>query len=370
MLEPYSTNFKMIQTPKKTDEMRRMSVKPKSKKALVVKNVTKAFHDKTKILPTWLRRDSQKTKFFAVNNVSFSVKESEIFGILGPNGCGKSTLIRMISTLLLPDKGEILVFGFDVIKEPEKVKEFINRVSVEASFFKRLSANENLLYASRIYGLNPKKAKQKFTQILKELGFPLNKLNQPMENFSRGLQQKVSIARGFLTDPVMILLDEPTTGLDPKSKLDVQRFIKKIHREQGITILLTSHDMEEVDRLCHRIAIMDKGKIIALGTSQELKKLVNNEDVYVLNTSDNQKAMHILKQIRTIKKLRLDDNRISFCTKDLDSVMNILTTMLRKKKIRLRSFSQVKPTLEDVFLKLTGKPIIDKECELEKEVEF
>lgn len=357
--------FKMIQN-KKTDEMKRMNVKPKNKKTLVISNVTKAFHDKSKIMPSWLSRDSRKTKFYAVNNVSFEVKEREIFGILGPNGCGKSTLIRMISTLLLPDAGDIEAFGFDVIKEPEKIKEFINRVSVEASFFKRLSANENLMYASRLYGLNSAKAKQKFTHILKELGFPLDKLNQPMEAFSRGLQQKVSIARGFLTDPILILLDEPTTGLDPKSKQDVQKFIRKIHKEQKITVILTSHDMEEIDRLCHRIAIMDKGRIIAMGTSHELKKLVNKDDLFSLETSDDEKAVQILKQIKTIKNLKLDDSIISFCTKDLDSVMNTLTTKLKKSRIKLRNFNRITPTLEDVFLKLTGKTIAEEEAELMK----
>ena len=328
--------------------------------ALAVKDVTKAFHDKSKAMPTWLSRDSRKTKFFAVNDVSFDVKEGEIFGILGPNGCGKSTLIRMVSTLLLPDSGDMRAFCLDIIKEPEKVKELINRVSVEASFFKRLSANENLMYASRLYGLNPKKAKDRFTCILKELGFPLNKLNQPMEHFSRGLQQKVSIARGFLTNPVMILLDEPTTGLDPKSKLDVQRFIRKLHQEQEITIILTSHDMEEVDRLCHRIAIMDKGKIIALGTSQELKRLVSKEDMYSLETSNNKRAMIILKQVKGVSKLEQDGRAVTFAAKDLDSVMNTLTTRLKNNSIKLKNFSQITPTLEDVFLKLTGKTIAEE----------
>ena len=359
---PISKKFKMIQT-KKTDEMRRMNIKPRNKKALVIRNVTKAFHDKNKLMPAWLSRDSKKTKFYAVDKVSFEVKEREIFGILGPNGSGKSTLIRILSTLLFPDSGEIKVFGFDIIKEPDKVKELINRVSVEASFFKRLSANENLMYASRLYGLNPGKAKQKFTHILEELGFPLNKLNQPMEDFSRGLQQKVSIARGFLTDPILILLDEPTTGLDPKSKLDVQRFIKKIHKEQNITIILTSHDMEEVDRLCKRIAVMDKGRIIALGTSQELKRLVSKDDLFSLETANNSEAMKVLKKVSGMNKLELDENRITFTAQDLDSVLNELTRKLRKNKIKLKTFNKIIPTLEDVFLKLTGKSLEEENLE-------
>lgn len=358
--KPIFKKFKMIQI-KKAEEMKRMRVKPRNKKALVVKNVTKAFHDKSKIMPSWLSRDSKKTKFYAVKNVSFEVKEKEIFGILGPNGSGKSTLIRMLSTLLFPDSGRIGVFGFNVINEPDKVKELINRVSVEASFFKRLSANENLMYASRLYGLNPGKAKQKFTHILEELGFPLDKLSQPMEDFSRGLQQKVSIARGFLTDPILILLDEPTTGLDPKSKRDVQRFIRRIHKEKNITIILTSHDMEEVDRLCKRIAIMDRGKIIALGTSQELKRLVSKEDLFSLETTNNKEAIKILKKMNGMNKLKLEDGVISFTTSDLDTVLNEITRRLRRNKIRLKNFQRITPTLEDVFLKLTGKTLAEED---------
>lgn len=357
-----SKTFKLNKI-KKISEMKRMKKKPRSKEALVVSKVTKAFHDKSKIMPSWLSKETAKTKFYAVNNVSLDVKEGEIFGILGPNGCGKSTLIRIVSTLLMPDTGDVRVFGFDVIKEPDHIKEFINRVSVEASFFKRLSANENLMYASRLYGLNPKKAKQKFTYILEELGFPMDKLNQPMENFSRGLQQKVSIARGFLTDPILILLDEPTTGLDPKSKLDVQRFIKKIRAEKKITIILTSHDMEEVDRLCKRIAIMDKGKIIALGTSKELKKLVSKDDLFSLQTSNNKQAIKILEQVDGINNLKLEDGSISFNTKDLDAVLNEITRKLKKNNLKIKTFHKTTPTLEDVFLKLTGKTLEEEDKE-------
>jgi len=338
-------------------------------KEIIVHNVTKGFVDRQAGLPNWLKL-KKRTKFYAVKNTSFSIDKGEIFGILGPNGCGKSTLIRMMSTLLLPDKGTIKVAGFNMIKEPEKIKELINRVSVEASFFKRLSAKENLLYASRLYGIEDKNAIAKFTSILSELGFEKKKINDPMEKFSRGMQQKVAIARGFITDPKIIMLDEPTTGLDPKSKLEVQRFIRRVYQETKITIVISSHDMSEVEKLCDRIAIMDKGNIIAIGTAQELKDLVASENTFELETSNNSKAIKILdlnnSRIETKdgnNKLESKSSGIIFQTNDVDNEIVKITTKLKENNIKFRHLKKVVPTLEDVFLKLTGKSLEDEDEE-------
>ena len=210
----------------------------------------------------------------AVDHISLSVKRNEIYGILGANGSGKSTLIRLMSTLLIPDGGEIKVFGFDVVKQEKMVKRLLNRVSVEASFFKKLSPVENLMYATRLYGVPPSRARREIPEILSRLGIPPDRFSRPLEQMSRGMQQKVAIARAFLTTPVLLLLDEPTTGLDPRSKLDVQQLVKQLREEHDATILLTTHDMAEADALCDRIAIIDKGKLIVEGTPQELKSMV------------------------------------------------------------------------------------------------
>lgn len=210
----------------------------------------------------------------AVDHVSFAVGEGEIFGVLGPNGGGKSTLIRLISTLLLPDAGSITVLGFDTVRQPMRVQQLINRVSVEASFFKKLSPMENLIYGARLYGLESRQTRKLIYEILTRLGLEKRAITNPMEEMSRGMQQKVAIARALLSKPRILLLDEPTTGLDPRSKREVQEIIGELRQNEGTTILLTTHDMLEADNLCDRVAIMDSGKIVALDTPAALKKLI------------------------------------------------------------------------------------------------
>jgi ABC-2 type transport system ATP-binding protein len=217
-----------------------------------------------------------KKEIVAVNKVSFYVKEGEIFGVLGPNGSGKSTLIRLMATLLLPDEGDMKVFGYDVVTEAIKVQRLINRVSVEASFFKKLSPMENLLYGARLYGMSGSETKKKVVEILTRLGLEERSIFNPMEEMSRGMQQKVAIARALLTKPRILLLDEPTTGLDPRSKREVQEVIEELRDEYNTTMLLTTHDMHEADVLCDRVAILDKGDMVALDTPENLKKLVPN----------------------------------------------------------------------------------------------
>ncbi len=210
----------------------------------------------------------------AVDHVTFSVHKGEIFGVLGPNGGGKSTLIRLISTLMLPDSGRIDVLGFDVVRQPMKVQERINRVSVEASFFKKLSPMENLLYGARLYGLEAGDVRKRVVEILTRLGLEKRDIYNPMEEMSRGMQQKVAIARALLSRPELLLLDEPTTGLDPRSKREVQTVIRELRDQDGTTMILTTHDMTEADTLCDRIAIMNHGKVIALDTPQALKAMI------------------------------------------------------------------------------------------------
>ena len=224
----------------------------------------------------------------AVDHVSFSVQTGEIFGVLGPNGSGKSTLIRLLATLLLPDSGDIRVFGYDVVRQPMQVQRLINRVSVEASFFKKLSPMENLFYGARLYGMGGAETRRQVVEILTRLGLEARSIHKPMEEMSRGMQQKVAIARALLSRPRLLLLDEPTTGLDPRSKREVQQVVRELRQDNDTTILLTTHDMFEADELCDRIAIIEGGKIVALGTPQELKRLISRngheptlEDVFL-----------------------------------------------------------------------------------------
>jgi ABC-2 type transport system ATP-binding protein len=240
----------------------------------------------------------------AVDHLTFDIYRGEIFGVLGPNGSGKSTLIRLIATLLIPDQGEITVFGHDVVADPMAAQRLINRVSVEAAFFKKLSPMENLLYGARLYGVNAAQIRSQVTAILQRLDIPKKNINRPMDEMSRGMQQKVAIARALLSSPKLLLLDEPTTGLDPRSKREVQTFVRELRDQNQTTILLTTHDMVEAENLCDRIAIMEGGRLVALDTPANLK------------------------------------------------------TMVAKRNGRTTA---AEPTLEDVFLELTGKQLITEE---------
>ena len=219
----------------------------------------------------------KKKDVVAVNDVSMSIRRGEIYGVLGANGSGKSTLIRLISTLLTLDGGKVEVLGHDVEREEMAVKQLINRVSVDAAFFKKLSPHENLAYAARLYGMDAKLARAQVIEILARLGIGPKRLDRPVEQMSRGMQQKVAIARALLTSPTVLLLDEPTTGLDPRSKLDVQTFIEEVRDTHDATIVLTTHDLAEAERLCDRIALINDGRVVAEGTPEELKTLVERE---------------------------------------------------------------------------------------------
>ncbi|HYA98771.1 MAG TPA: ABC transporter ATP-binding protein [Ktedonobacteraceae bacterium] len=264
-----------------------------SKDAVVIDGVSKIFKKSQPLVRLlWKEYKEVKREVRAVDDVTMVVKRREIMGILGANGSGKSTLIRMLSTLLIPDKGHMTIFGYDVVKDEAMVQKLINRVSVEASFFKKLSPMENLIYAARLYNMPGGEARTKIKSILSRLGIPDDRVGQPLENMSRGMQQKVAIARAFLTAPIVLLLDEPTTGLDPRSKIDVQVFVNELRETHDATILITTHDMDEAEALCDRVAIIDKGRIMAMGTVEELKLAVTERMERTTPVTMNEVFMH------------------------------------------------------------------------------
>ncbi|HET9462150.1 MAG TPA: ABC transporter ATP-binding protein [Gaiellaceae bacterium] len=223
------------------------------------------------------RRRGERRVRVALDSVSFTIEKGETVAILGQNGSGKSTLVRLLSTLLLPDGGTARVLGHDVVSEHRAVRRLVNRVSVEASFFKKMSAGENLSYASRYYGMTAAQTRDKIPAILGRVGFPSDRRDEPMENLSRGMQQKVALARALLTSPVVLLLDEPTTGLDPRSKLEVQDFIREIRTSHDSTILLCTHDLDEAEALADRVGILDRGQLLALAPADDVKRLYDAE---------------------------------------------------------------------------------------------
>jgi ABC-2 type transport system ATP-binding protein len=235
--------------------------------------------------PWWRREWKDKV---ALHELDLVVEAGGVTGILGPNGSGKSTLIRILGTLLTPDSGTAMVFGWDVVAQPLSVRRHVNRVSVEAAFFKELSPWENMLYAARLYGGGAAGTRRRVMEILEKLGLPLDTVDQPMKQLSRGQQQKVAIARSFLTAPSLLLMDEPTTGLDPRSKKEVQALLHMLRAEREVTVLLCTHDMAEAAELCDRVLMMDGGRVLADGSPDELCRLHANgksdptlEDVFM-----------------------------------------------------------------------------------------
>ena len=236
---------------------------PAGPAALLVHHATKRF-----------KVDRRKPPVVAVDDVSIRIERGEIYGLLGANGSGKSTFIRLVSGLLTLDSGRVEVFGHDLVREEMVVKRLINRVSADAAFFKKLSPAENLSFAARLYGLDAGEARRKAAGIMARLGIGEKRMGRPVEQMSRGMQQKIAIARAILTSPTLLLLDEPTTGLDPRSKLDVQAFIEELRADHDATIVLTTHDLAEADRLCGRIGILAGGRLTAEETPERLKSRV------------------------------------------------------------------------------------------------
>ncbi|HEY3163970.1 MAG TPA: ABC transporter ATP-binding protein [Candidatus Limnocylindrales bacterium] len=227
--------------------------------ALLVEHVTKTF-----------AVGRHRAPVEAVTDLSLRLERGDIHGVLGANGSGKSTLIRLIAGLLTLDAGRVEVFGYDIVRHELQVKRLINRVSVDAAFFKKLSPMENLTFAARVYGLDVRKAKQSVRAILERLHVGSDRVDRPIEQMSRGMQQKVAIARALLTSPTLLLLDEPTTGLDPRSKLDVQDFVEELRATHDTTIVLTTHDLAEAERLCDAITIIDGGRVVASDSPEGL----------------------------------------------------------------------------------------------------
>jgi len=249
--------------------------------AIQVRNLRKSFRKRNGF--------RKKSELWAIDDVSFSVAQGETYGLLGPNGSGKSSLIRVLSTLLIADSGYVEMLGFTLPEQADEVRRIIGRVSVDAAFYKKLSARENLLYTALLYGQNAREAERRVMEILEELGMENAKFSTPLEEMSRGMQQKISIARALMINPPLLLLDEPTTGLDPKSRRDVQSFLEDLQRREGTTILLTTHDMAEAERLCARIGFLAHGKLVAEGTAAQLMQRAHTatlDDAFIKLTGE------------------------------------------------------------------------------------
>jgi ABC-2 type transport system ATP-binding protein len=297
-------------------------------------------------------------EIYAVQGVEFAALTGEIFSLLGPNGAGKSTTISMLSCLLQPTKGDAEVMGFSVIREPQRVKEVIGVVPQDVALFPDLSARENLDFWGKMYGLRGAVLKQRVNEVLEMVGLTEHAKGR-IERFSGGMKRRINIGAALLHRPQVLILDEPTVGIDPQSRRSILDGVKEFNR-QGMTVLYTSHYMEEVAELSHHIAIMDHGKVIAYGTHDELIKIVGELDRLDLTVSDPEEALvDCWKQVEGVGSISAKDGVITALVEDSNLVLPSLFESATRLNTRITSVNIQEPNLESVFISLTGRALRD-----------
>lgn len=311
-------------------------------------NLTKKFNDLT-----------------AVDNISFSVKKGEIFGFLGPNGAGKTTTIKMLITLLNPTNGSAEIAGFDIIKKRDEVRQNIGVVFQEPALDTELTGKENLDFHARMYALSKEKRKTRINDVLKLVDL-MDKKDVFVKNYSGGMKRRLEIARGLMHSPTVLFLDEPTLGLDAQTRRAIWEYVKKMNKEEGTTIFLTTHYMDEADYLCDRIGIIDHGKILVIDSIDNLKNSVGN-DIITLSCSDMDKLVKKLKEQSWISKIKQHDSFLTLGVEKGDEKIPIVIEIAQSLNIKIKSISVRKPTLDDVFLSFTGRMMRDQETQTNKE---
>lgn len=312
-------------------------------KALEIKNVTKRFNDK-----------------LVIDNVSLEIDKGEIFGLLGPNGAGKSTLINLIVGLLKIDKGDILVQGLNIAKADIKAKEKIGLVPQEIALFESLTARENLEYWGGLYGLKGSLLKERINEALETAALQEH-LKKPVKNYSGGMKRRLNIAAAMMHHPEILIMDEPTVGVDPQSRNHIFEVVRKMNREYNSTIVYTSHYMEEVEALCHRIMILDSGKEVASGTKEELKRMVISDRIIRVKAQGNiGDLMFNIKKLSGVRSVELKVDELKIVTNE-KMTLNELFLEISKNNSAIKNIVVEEPTLEEVFLTLTGKKLRDEE---------
>ena len=303
----------------------------------------------------------QFNNFTAVNRVSFNVKQGEIFGFLGPNGAGKTTTIKMLTTLLNPTDGFAEVAGFNIIKQRDDVRKKIGIVFQEPALDNELTGRENLDFHARMYGLDKKNRKTRVNEVLKLVDLE-DKKDEFVKNYSGGMKRRLEIARGLMHHPTVLFLDEPTLGLDAQTRRAICEYIKKMNKEEGTTIFLTTHYMDEADYLCERIGIIDKGKILIIDTTTNLKNSVGN-DVITLSCNDLEQLLIRIQKEPWVKNTKIHDAFLTLGVEKGEEKIPVIIEIARSLGLIIKSISVRKPTLDDVFLSFTGKNIRSEEPE-------
>jgi len=313
------------------------------------------------------------TKFYgsllAVDHVKFEVKGKEIFGLLGPNGAGKTTTIRMICGMLRPTSGTAVIAGFDVSQKPEEVKRRIGLVPDVSNLFGELSARVNLEFMGKLYGLDKKTRRERIDQVL-ELFQLKERQNDLVKYYSKGMHRRLTIAAALLHQPEILIMDEPTSGLDAQTARLVREIIIDLNKE-GRTILLTTHQIDEADRLAQRVGIIDRGRLIALDTPEQIKNSTQGMralEVKVLNGVDQQRWIPIIKEAEGVDKAFLAEGKIRILSKNLSQMIPTVVNLVDKQGGKIENISVAQPTLEDAFINLTGKSIREEPMSKEDDV--
>ncbi|MCX7843114.1 MAG: ABC transporter ATP-binding protein [Clostridia bacterium] len=303
-----------------------------------------------------LEKSYGKTK--AVDNVSLQIMEGEVFGLLGPNGAGKSTLISMVTTLISPDSGEIVIKGNSLRKKTGEIKKLLGLVPQEIALYPTLTARENLMFWGRMYGLGGALLKERVEEAFELAGLK-ERAGDRIDSFSGGMKRRINIAAALLHHPEILIMDEPTVGIDPQSRNHILETVLKLNGK-GMTVIYTSHYMEEVEFLCSRIAIMDHGKIIAAGTKDELRKLVDERDIINIEAANaGNKVVEILKAIDGIVNASAEANTIKIIAQDAETVLAKVISTLDRERCKVHSINIEQTNLESVFLHLTGRALRD-----------
>jgi ABC-2 type transport system ATP-binding protein len=306
-----------------------------------------------------LHKEFDKVK--AVQGISFAVEKGEIFSLLGPNGAGKTTTISMLSCLLKPSQGDAIIDGHSVRKDPQRVKESIGVVPQEIALYPDLTARENLVFWGKMYGLSGAKLKERVDAVLKVADLT-DRAKEKVETYSGGMKRRINIAVGLLHQPKLLFMDEPTVGIDPQSRRRILDTVLELNK-QGLTVLYTTHYMEEAAELSNRIGIIDHGKLIAIGTQSELTKLVNEFDTVRIGVgseiSDPAGLTAAIEKIAGVQQAALTEGNLIVQTKNADAVLGDIVNQLSKAGIRVQSLRVDEPNLEAVFLHLTGRALRD-----------
>jgi ABC-2 type transport system ATP-binding protein len=296
----------------------------------------------------------------AVDTISFDIDQGEIFGLLGPNGAGKTTTLSMLATMLTPTSGSATVNGIDIEKDPDGVRKSIGIVFQDQSLDEELTAWENMDFHGRLYRIPAEIRNQRITELLTLVELN-DRRDDIVKTFSGGMRRRLEIARGLLHHPSVLFLDEPTLGLDPQTRNHLWTYIATLAKEKGITIILTTHYMDEADRLCNRIAIIDHGRIIAIDTPKNLKDGLGG-DLVTIRSPDPAGVVAALREPWVVRTETHNDD-VVVSLKNADQYVSTMVTLLNKQQVPITSISIHKPTLEDVFLSFTGKTIREQEAD-------